>query len=674
MGEDAVVQVCEALFADVKGLGLAVVRPNKTLSGAAATDNAASPLHPEADLSGSDICRSTSDSTSSSTSTSASMTLSSVETSSEASLLPHRLSPLGKGTLVFANQAFRERFQGSVNADAAVIDIDDICAAEPDTIVREKVFLDKTYLVLESETAQVAAHRASVEVAQKQLQFVAQASHEIRTPLAGLLGMIECLDDDIASGPATANSNSPTSPRNCCSSCASTSPSNTVSAKLRRPGSKRDVANAAIAAGTSDVLRQCANTLHAVVNDVLDLTACSSNQVLLRPSPINIKGDCIDRVIGLFDRIATQQESEIVCEPLDDNFPNFVLVDEHRLNQVVSNLVGNAVKYTQSGRIVIRASLVQGSDAENDTLDSKLDDSQGQQNSDASQHRIAIEVEDTGMGISEADQMRIFEPFYQAKDTPRATIKAKKRVPTAVSGNKASSGDGRHRDAPLSSSGLGLAISRDLARVMGGDVIVNSTLGQGSTFRFEFAFAEPSQEEIRASLASTSIPSTSRSTSGRARCPSSRKSDAKSGSTPVDLVSGAQSDATRDPAVKVLVVDDNLVNCQVCARLLKRLNVTCDVAHDGLEAVKMYEKNHYALIFMDCHMPNLDGFEATRRILSSAAGSDAKDPVIVAMTASVMARDQAKCFDAGMHELLPKPFTMDSLQRIIDRLHGTVSC
>lgn len=604
---DTVAEVCNALFGDVQGLGLAVCRP----------------LQPEDMTEITDVTTTSLDKTidKSSVHCSKKHVQNEEEEEEEEDIEDDEKIALrdsmayGRVMVVFSNPAFQERF-----GEALLLDLDALCITETDVTVREKHIFEQKYLVLEVETVQIATHRANVEVAQKQLQFVAQASHEIRTPLAGLLGMIECLD----------------------------TPEEFPTNSKRRSAKRSSSAHTNNAANTSEVLRQCANTLHAVVNDVLDLTACSSNQVHLRPTMVNLKQHCLDRVVDLFARVANRQETEIRCEPLANNFPELILVDEHRLNQVVSNLVGNAVKYTQSGKITIRAQVM--------SYKGQLDQVE------TGSYHIAIEVQDTGMGISEKDQLRIFEPFYQAKDTPRATIKSRK------TGNGTGGSDevlDARLASPLSSSGLGLAISRDLARVMGGDVSVESRLGKGSTFRFEFVADEVTEKVPQPLIIATEATKTKLKHSSSSDQPTQGMVQERKSSM------GSTLSSTQ---TKVLVVDDNLVNCQVCSRLLKRLGVSCDIAHDGIEALDLFQRNGYKLIFMDCHMPNMDGFEATRQILARAKDLGNFFPTIVAMTASVMARDQAKCFEAGMQELLPKPFTMASLERIIDMHHNAEDC
>jgi CheY-like chemotaxis protein len=221
--------------------------------------------------------------------------------------------------------------------------------------------------------------------------------------------------------------------------------------------------------------------------------------------------------------------------------------------------------------------------------------------------RLRFAVTDTGPGIDADTQTRLFTAFSQ--------------------------GDGSTARR-FGGTGLGLAICRQLVLLLGGDEIcVDSEIGRGSTFRFELPL---------------------------------RLAAVQSAPAPIAMSAEAQQEA---PPCRVLVVDDNDTNRMVARVCLSRIGLSCDHAIDGLNALQMLAEREYDLVLMDCHMPEVDGFEAARRIRQREAAEGRKPIYIVAATASVFAEDREKCVAAGMNDFIAKPIRIADLSAVLQRWH-----
>jgi CheY-like chemotaxis protein len=256
---------------------------------------------------------------------------------------------------------------------------------------------------------------------------------------------------------------------------------------------------------------------------------------------------------------------------LDPAAPPVVRLDGMRLRQILNNLLSNALKFTQRGEVSLRIR-AEGS-------------------------RLCCTVTDTGIGISPEEQARLFQRFVQADD-------ARAR---------------RHQG-----SGLGLALSRELASLMGGSLELTSTPGQGSSFTCLLPLVATTE------LAPAPV------------------------SAPSQLPRG----------LHVLVVDDNAVNRLVAQRLLDRSGCVVEVAPDGLTAMDALARGHFDVVLMDVHMPELDGLEVTRRIRQ---GENGRRLPIIGVSASAAGDDVESCRLAGMDDFLAKPVTRDRLIETILR-------
>ena len=331
----------------------------------------------------------------------------------------------------------------------------------------------------------------------------------------------------------------------------------------------------------ASIVRNSSEALLTIINDVLDFSKIEAGRMELEEIPFNIR-DCVSETLSLVRPLASEKGLELSAE-VDDGVPATLVGDGSRLRQILLNLLGNAVKFTESGSVTVAV------DAQADAGGEGLE--------------LGIAVSDTGIGIPPDRIGRLFESFSQAD----VNISRK-----------------------YGGTGLGLAISKRLAEAMGGTILAESAgvPGEGSVFRVR----------IRTRAADPQLgPGTPTAPRAQAR----------------DL---DPEYAIQHP-LRILVVDDNVVNQKLALRLLSRMGYEADTAANGLEAVAAVERQAYDLVLMDVQMPEMDGFEATRMILESTPSEDL--PRIVAMTADAMDGDRERCAAAGMHGYVSKPIRVE---------------
>jgi signal transduction histidine kinase/CheY-like chemotaxis protein len=394
--------------------------------------------------------------------------------------------------------------------------------------------LDRQAKALLIQAKELGLAKNEAEAASKsRSEFIATVSHEIRTPMNGILGVTQLMNG--------------------------TNLSNEQQKYM-------------------EALKMSAEGLLSILGDILDFSKIEAGKLEVQAESFHLKQMCQES-ISIFAGIAQSKKLQIQLV-FETTLPNFVLGDPIRIRQILLNLIGNSVKFTEQGVI---------------TLSVELDKER--------KDWVNFSVRDAGIGMSETTLKILFQPYTQAD---------------ASSSRK------------YGGTGLGLAICNRLVVLMGGKISVESQLGHGSCFHISLPLpaTSPNQEII------TSV---------------------------------VRSEETSNPGnMRILLAEDNAVNRMVAIKMLEKLKVKVEIAINGIEAVKSWQAGNFDLIFMDCQMPGMDGYEASRTIRNQEKNQNGFPRIpIVALTAHAMEEDRIKCLDSGMDAYLTKPVKSESLREAL---------
>lgn len=382
------------------------------------------------------------------------------------------------------------------------------------------------------EKAKIHAEHES----QLKSEFLANMSHEIRTPMNAVIGFTTLLLD--------------------------TNPTDEQKEYL-------------------EALNRAGNLLLTIIKDILDFSKIAAGKLDIEVIDFNLRS-LIKETEALISYNAKQKGISLSAV-ISPDLPCDLQGDPGRIQQILINLISNAVKFTKAGEVSIHVT--------------KREDNQKSSN----KIPLHFEVRDTGIGISLYDQQSLFKVFSQVDSSTTRRY---------------------------GGTGLGLSICKGLVEMMGGEIGVKSEEGKGSIFWFT----------LNLDLARTTI-ANPKSTY--------KKIESKTGN------------------YRILLAEDNQVNQLVAQKMLEKLNMSIDTVSNGQEVIQALSLFPYDLIFMDCQMPKMDGYEATSTIRKNE--SSVKRIIIIAMTANAMPGDKEKCLKAGMDDYLSKPLSIDSLTKILSK-------
>ncbi|MGK7922546.1 MAG: ATP-binding protein [Trichodesmium sp.] len=339
-----------------------------------------------------------------------------------------------------------------------------------------------------------------------------------------------------------------------------------------------------------NTIKSSGKSLLSLMNDILDLSKLEAGKIELKEEEFILR-ELVEEILRLFPDTLKAKDVSLNLA-IADNLPKQYLGDPDRLKQILINLIGNAVKFTERGSVII-------------TIQEYVREAERPANEN--EIELSFAIEDTGIGISLADQKQLFQPFSQVE-----TSSTRK----------------------FAGTGLGLSICEKLVNLMGGQIGVNSEINQGSTFWFK-------------------VPLKFIDSWGR-----NSLTDEPEAYQPDDTSEGTKK------SVDILVVEDNLIHQKVIKYQLEALGYDFEIVGNGVEALEKLQENSYALVLMDCQMPILNGYHTTREIRKNET---MQDMIIIGLSAYGMEEERQKGLDAGMNDYLSKPYKLYQLEEMIAR-------
>ncbi len=511
---------------------------------------------------------------------------------------------------------------------------------------------DLIYMAAELETRNwelADARDRALASSRTRTRFMASVSHELRTPLNAILGMTGLLQ------------------------------------RGRLDEEQRELI---------EIIHHSGQSLLTLINDLLDFTSLEEAKLSLHQMSFEV-WRFLEECVGLFSSMAKNAGLELICV-VDPKLPPSLVGDPHRLRQILTNLLGNAIKFTAQGHVCLKVDVLEA-------MDDKL--------------HVRFEVQDTGIGISTEDQSKLFKPFVQADQGPS------------------------HQ---YGGTGLGLAISRQLAELMGGSLDLRSEVGKGSCFGLDIVMERSegpqswqehslfqnctvdlamedglTRESLENCLKALGVrrgggvrdlvflgsdqpifemkerfkdvplvrvAKVGRKSSGAhpeiwgilqnpvrlsvvkkllETILAGKRFQEREALDALPRQKGIQCPYVRNDAPSILVVDDAPANLKLLQALLWEMQWDCQLAQSGERALEILAREPFDLVLMDCQMPGMDGFETVRRFRDMEKPE--RHTIIVAVTANVLPEDRRRCLDAGMDDFLPKPIEQGRLLELLKR-------